>query len=1093
MKAWRVVVLFGLGLGLPLSIYGQGTTGRLSGIVADPSGAVVPGAAVNVTNMNTAETRSYQTNNDGVYDFPFLPLGHYKVEASKNGFSTFVQTGIEITGSVPVQLAISMKVGRATELVEVRDRTPALQTGTASTGKIVGSVELAELPVFQRSAVQFLNVIPGSAVNDVTGTGAADRVNGSRMGTNQVFLDGVSINTEYQGYSGGQDVAMLPDIEALSEYEVVTNNFSAEYGRAQGAAVIMNMKSGTNQFHGDAYEYWENAALNAANFFQTTVPKPPNFGNTFGATLGGPIYKNKLFFFAAYEGIRNLTPAEGQIYQVPTAKMRTGDFSELPTPIFDPTTTESQSPYARQPFAGNIISPADLSKAGMAAANAYPLPNLPGIGANYLTTPDNKLRADQVNLKVDYSIGTNDHLYGRWTYDPQDGSSDPVFPGNGNPSSATSLSHNTALQFNEVHIFRPNLLNELRFGLQRTNNVYGASRADTQGYTGSQIGIPPNDPLALGFPELLMTGCAPCTLGNPNPIVNFKQSVYEVDDAVTYIKGRQSLKFGVQVRHIEALDESLNCPAGCYTFDSSFTNNPANSTQQGNAFADVLLGDPISVSQQFVTPTDFTYTETGAFLQDDIKVSRKFTVNLGVRWDYFGALREAQGRVSEFDPAQNLIVEKNPLSTPNNHLFVPRVGFVYQITPKTVFRTAFGISTSPQLQGIGLQIQGTPPYARTQTIQNLGTYYQTLTTPAIPFGQELPALPMSHFPVTPNPTISAPYFPGSMPTPYWQMWNVTVQRQVLDNFTMTVGYVSTRGVHLDSSNEVNCNLPAASQYGPDDLFGGLTFQERLPYPDLGTLTCFGNRASSEYDGLQITAGYRFKKGLWFSAAYTWQKAMTDMPGRCCNEEFRQGVGGTSPQKDASNWRLQWAPDGSTPYHVFVGQANYELPIGPGKPLLGHGTLGKVVGGWQIGGSLVLRDGDQFGVSSADATQHVPNRICNGNLPPSQRTFTHWFNTACFVDPNPIYSLGDNGFAVINGPRNDNLDFSIFKNFQIFEGVKAQLRADAYDITNTPHLFLGRGVTLDTTTFGTFTESGSGERGLTDQPQRTMQLSLKVIF
>jgi hypothetical protein len=1095
MKTKAAALLLALALGVPLQMYAQGTTGRLSGVVTDESGALIPGATVKITNMSTAASKSYVTNADGVYEFPFLPLGRYEVEVRKSGFSAFVQTGVEITGAVPVELSVKLEIGKVSETVEVRDTTPMLQTGTASTGKVVETIELDELPIFQRDPLLILNVIPGSAVNETTatGSGAAIRVNGSRMGTSQFSLDGISINTEYEGYSGGQDVAMAPDIEALSEYGVITNNFSAEFGRAQGAVVLMNMKSGTNAFHGDIYEYWENAALNAANILETTVPKPPNFANTFGGTLGGPIIRNKLFFFFAYQGVRNLVPVEAEDYQVPTAKMRAGDFSELDTPIFDPATTQPQAPYGRQQFPGNIIPTDRLNKSGVLAAATYPLPNLPGIGANWLVTPDNKSREDQSHLKIDYNIGSKDHLYGRWTRDPTNGSTQPVFPGVGNTSGATSLGHNNALQFNEVHTFSANFLNEFRVGYQHTNLLYGATLADTQGYTGTQIGIPSNDPLTLGFPEILITGCYSCTLGNPNPIVNFKQSVYEFDDAMTLIKGRQSLKFGATVRRIEAFDESLNCPAGCYSFDASFDDNPANSADVGNGFADLLLGMPISVTQQFITPTDFHYTEVGAFLQDDVKVNRKLTLNLGVRWDYFGALREAEGRVSEYDPALNLIVEKNPLSTPNKHLFVPRIGLAYQITPKTVFRTAFGISTSPQLQGIGLQIQGTPPYARAQTIQNLGTYYSTLTVPAYPFGQELPALPQQQFPLSPQPTVSAPFFPDFIPTPYWQMWNVTIQHQLKDNVTVGLGYVGTRGVHLDSSNEVNSNLPPASEYGPDNLFGGLTFQERKPYPDMGPLTEFGNRASSEYSGLQATAAWRYKNGLWFSAAYSWEKAMTDMPGRCCNEEFRQGVGGTSPQKDISNWRTQWAPDGSTPYHVFVLQANYELPFGPGKEFLGQGRLGRVIGGWQLGGSLLLRDGDQFGVSSADALQHVPDRICNGNIPRSQRTFQRYFDTSCFVDPSPIYSLGNAGFAIINGPRDDNLDASLFKNFKLVERLRAQLRLDVYDFTNTPHEFLGRGVTLGTTTFGTFTEAGSGERGLTIQPQRTMQLSLKFIF
>lgn len=1094
MKITGIALLLGFALGVPPVMYSQGTTGRLSGVVTDKSGAIVPGATVQITDVRTNETRSALTNSAGLYEFPFLPLGLYKVEAQMKGFRTFTQTGIEITGTVPVQLPITLEVGQSTQTVQVAGVTPLLETGQTSNGATLSRTKLNELPIFKRSTMMLLNFIPGSAANDNAnpGTGAATRIDGSRMGMSQIYLDGVNINTQF---SSGADVVLEPDIEALQDVGVITNNFSAQYGRAQGAVVVMSMKSGTNQFHGEAYEFWNNAVLNAKNFFAETLPKPPSFGNNFGGTFGGPILHNKLFFFAAYNGIRNLTPVIGEFGQVPTAQMRNGDFSQLGTPIFDPTTTQSQAPYGRQAFSGSIIPPGRLNASAMKAVALYPEPNVPGIGANYIATPGSHTRMSQLNVKIDYDIKSKDRLYGRVTYAPSNNSSDPIIPNIANTNNATSTGYYDALQFNETHIFRPNLLNEVRVGFQTTGGESAASQQALSSYLGDEIGIPPNDSQEIGFPNLLFGGCVLCTLGEPTPFSQSSQKFVDANDTMTLIKGRQTLTFGGSVQHVfHALYVSTNCPAGCYNFTGNFTNNPANSADTGYSLADFELGLPISVQQGFNVPTDFHYTQGGAFLEDDIKLNLKLTLNLGVRWDYYGALDEAKGRVSEYDPATNLIVQKNPPDSPNNHLFVPRIGLAYRFTPKTVFRGAYGISTYPKLFGISNLLPAEVPFARVQTIQNTGSFYSTLTAPAIPFGNELPVIPQEAFPVTPNPTISANFFPNNMPTPYWQMWNATVQHQLMENFDLTVSYVGTRGVHLDSSNEVNCNLPAASEYGPDNLFGGLTFQQRLPYPDLGTLTCFGNRASSEYSGLQTIARWRPKHGLWFSAYYVWEKAMTDMPGNCCNEEFRQGVGGTSPQIDASNWRLQWAPDGSTPYNIAEAQANYELPFGSGKEFLNRGGLiGRAVGGWQLGGVLLLRSGDQFGVSSADAQQHLPNRICNGNLPSSQRTLQHWFNTSCFVNPSPIYSLGDAGFSIINGPRNDNLDASLFKNFHVSERVTAQFRADFYDATNTPHFFLGRGVTLGTPTFGQVTNPGDNQRGLSLQPERTGQLSLRISF
>jgi hypothetical protein len=509
----------------------------------------------------------------------------------------------------------------------------------------------------------------------------------------------------------------------------------------------------------------------------------------------------------------------------------------------------------------------------------------------------------------------------------------------------------------------------------------------------------------------------------------------------------------------------------------------------------MLLGMPYTVNQSFVTPVDLRSFEVGWFVQDTWKVSQKLSLNLGLRWDYYGALSEAQGRVSAYDPKNNALVQKSGgLSNPAKDLFVPRVGLTYLLTPKTVIRTAYGISTFPQLQGIGSDLLGIPPFARSQTLQNLGTFYETLTQPAIVLNQALPPLPQKSFPLPASPTINAPLFPNYIPTPSWQMWNFNIQRQVRNNLSVEIGYVGTRGAHLDSSTLVDANVPPASQYGPDALFGGKTFQQRKPYPDIGSLEPFDNRGDSMYNGLQANANWRFNHGLTFFASFAKQKNMTNHPGRCCNAEFRTGAGAVSFQRDISNWRLNWAPDGSTPFTSFVLSYEYELPFGPGKPFVhSSGFLRQVAGGWRLSGIYTARTGNQFGVVDRGATQQVPNRICDGRLPASQRTIDHFFDTKCFTNPDPIYSLGNAGFGIIEGPGTSNWDQSLFKTFRIKERVNLEFRADFFDILNSPHFFLGRGMLFGTANFGKNTETLDQERGLTGQANRNGQLSLKLTF
>lgn len=1072
-------------------LFAQGTTGSLSGVVTDTSGAVIPGANVTLTNMDTRTARTTPTNAFGIYEFPFAPPGRYDVSVQMKGFSAFRQTGVAVTGTQPVQLPVTLNVGEVSEVVEVLDVSPLLQTRQASNGAVINSRMVRELPVFGRSPLTLLNLVPGSAVNDVTGTGEASKINGSRMGGGiKVLLDGVNIGRENSG-SNGTGIVSNPQLESLAEVNVITNNYSAEYGRVEGAVVAMNLKSGTNAFHGDAREFWRSHPLDARNYFNRGA-KPPFFSHQFGGTLGGPIRRNKLFFFGAYEGTRTLTPRQGILDTVPTDKVRRGDLSELTAPIFDPTTTQPTGLNARQQFPGNVIPASRLNVSAAKAVQLYPQPNRPGIASNLLVTPRTKTRRDAMDFKVDYYIGPKDSVYGRFSMQPIDSSNPPrLYNFIGDPPNATSTTDNYAAQFNHTHTFAPNLLNEFRFGYLNTNSINGASAENLKGYLGDQIGIPANDPLAISFPQLDIRGWD--QLGFARPFNNSQQAGFQFDDTVSLLKGRHGLKFGVQTRWFAPYDRRNQCPAGCYGFNGSFTNNPADPRAVGNAMADFLLGMPFTVSQQFSTPLDLRSTEVGFFLQNDLKVSRNLTLNLGIRWDYFGALSEFKGRLAAYDPASDALVQRPSLSKAPKNLFVPRVGFAYVVTPKTVIRAAYGISTFPQLQGIGNDLLGIPPFSRAQVVERRGTFFQNLTEPAIVLGQALPSLPQRAFPLPASPSINAPYFPNRIPTPSWQMWNFTIQRQVTASLSFDVGYVRTRGAHLDSSTNVDANVPPASQYGPDALFGGKTFQQRRPYPNIGTLIPFDNRGDSEYNGLQTSVNWRPRHGLLFMASYAKQKNMTNHPGRCCNAEFRAGAGGISYQRDISNWKLNWSPDGSTPYDVLVLTYLYELPWGPGKPFLNHkGIVGHIVGGWNVNGTFTARGGNQFGVAAPGAQQGNSDRICDGRLPKNQRSLDRWFDTSCFLNPSPIYRLGNSGYAVLEGIGVTNLDFSALKKFRIHERIEAHFRADFFDLTNTPHFFTGRGVLVGSPNFGKINTS-STERGLTAQPNRSGQLSLRIVF
>ena len=1048
----------------------QVTSGGLSGNVFDTSGSVVPDVKIVLTNSGTGIAHATASDTTGRYEFPFLPPGEYQIEAEKNGFSGFRQRGILVRVSMTTRLDLSLAVGEVKSVVEVRSETPVLQMEHASLGNVVEEAQIRQLPLNGRNAFSLINLTAGSSLND--GSGVQSSINGGRIQTNKVLLDGVQINQEYSGGSGGGGIVFAPELDSVREFNVITNMYSAEFGRILGGVVTVNLKSGSNEFHGSVFEYWRNTLLEARSFFNTTGVKPRFFQHQFGGSAGGPVRKNKVFFFGSYQGTRNVQPSQGFI-TVPAPQMLKGDFSALlPRQIFDPQTTQADT-LNRLPFAGNLIPASRLNRVAVAAGPFWPLPNGSGTVNNFFTAFANRATNNSGTGRIDYRLRDADQMYFRLTLQDNftlNGSAFP--PGNvANPNLPHTWSPNLSFQVNETHIFRPTFINEFRFGFLASSFHQDGPLSNE--YTGEAIGIPKNSDRETGFPVLAPSGFQ--QLGAIRPRILYAQQSWQWDDTVSYLRGGHSLKFGGQVRHLAPLDFLNNRPAPSYTFSGFYTNQPSNSRlAAGNSMADFMLGTPVSIIQiRQEAPMDTRSNEIGLYAQDDFRLSRRLTLNLGARWDFFGAPNEIGGNITTYDPKTNSFLRKNPPAHASRRLFGPRAGVTYLVTGRTVIRTGYGISYFPQLQGVQSSwANNDPPFITQHNFSNTGSFASTYVTGPYPLGAPLPGFAPITLPFPADATLTGAFFPERIPHPYVQMWNLTVQRRVAGDTSVELSYVGDKGTHLDTGFGSNMNQLPPALNGPDSLFGGRTIQQRLPYPGVGSIVFYANLGDATYHALQATARWRNRHGIWLQAAYTHAKALSDFSGR--------GSAGNSTRtfnnqpRDWTNLRLDKGIDAFSLRHALVLNYGLELPFGPGKPYLRTGGWRQlIVAGWQASGILTLRTGFPFSVNSNTGGQGWPNRLCNGNLDAAQRSLSRWFDTGCFVLPSPTYSLGNAGVDILESPGFRNLDLSLFKRFYVHERKNLEFRSDFFNSTNTPH-FGTPSRFLDAADFGRVS-SASGSR------------------
>ena len=1068
---------FTLGLFLvATTAFGQNIRGTLLGTVRDPSGGVIKGARVTVRHVSTGLVREEATNDAGEYLFAQLPVGQYDLSAEQSGFKKVERQGILLQVDDKLRVDVDLSVGAVTETIAVEAAAPVIQTDSATVGNVVDNKKVTELPLNGRNFLQLNLLVPG-ANQGVKGSqnqtqGGSITVNGAREQGNNFLLDGVDNNDlAINQYS----VAI--STEAIQEFKVQASTYTAEFGRSGGAQVNIATKSGTNQYHGVLYEYLRNADLDAKNFFDRPGPIPPFKRNQFGASVGGPVIKDKTFFFFNWESTR-VRQGITRVATVPTAAMKQGDFSALlpGTVIYDPGTLNAQG--LRAPFDGNKIPSSKFDKVGQALLNLYPDPNT-SVGTNsglFTSSPGKSDNFDQYTGRVDHRFGQNDNVFARYSFIKEDrfDTFDPFCSVTNVPGwGCNTLNGGQNFVISHVHLFGSNKVNELRLGYNRTRG--GIFQQDQSTDLSTQLGIAgtSRSPLDFGMVRILPSGYDSVGDGGNLP-QDRKDNTYQVTDSFAYTTGRHSLKFGGDFRRFQLNLLFDSNARGNLTFTPFYTRSQANTGTGGNSIAELLLGVPqgSSVSRSFAgitgnTVTAFRTYSLNYFVQDDWRVLPNLTLNLGLRWEYNSPVIDKYNHLGTFDPSVsgNIRVsspEKQDLYDVSKKQFAPRVGFAY--TPfgqKTVFRGGYGVFWDDKLLNIHLTPALSPPVLVPLTF-NPSTNGVPNISVSNPFGGQAAA---GGFP-------SATWLENPFNNGYTQQWSFNVQRELPAAMGFTVGYVGSKGTHLD--HQYNANLPR-----PSTVF----VQANRPYPTFGNVTVNSASASSSYNALQVSLEKRFSRGLSFLTGYTWSKSIDD------------GSAWNAPALNVFNLHAERGLSTFDTRHRFVASYTYDLPFGRGRTFGSNwsGLENEILGGWQTNGILTFQSGNPIDIQSGVTTLTGTNSNTRPDVTGDPNDFHHdpakWFNTSVFNN-NFLGRFGNAGRNFVIGPGTADFDFALLKRFPLFsENRYLQFRSEFFNIANHPN-FDNPNNLVTSPSFGRVTSAGASDPRLSS---RQIQFALRLVF
>ncbi len=1042
------------------ALYGQGNTGSFVGTVIDPSSAVVAGAKVTVSNVRTGVKTEGTTDAQGNYVFNFLSPGTYRIETEVAGFKKFVRDGVNLETGRQLRIDVNLETGAVTETVNITATTPLLETETGTLSGTIENRQVISLPTLGRNPQDFRLLVPG-VVQNRDGNSITQ---GGLVRKDPYYIDGAHSSNHVWS---GNPVNPNPDV--IQEFKIVTNSFSAEFGETSGSVMQSTTKSGTNEIHGSLFEFLRNDKLNAGNYYTHT--RPILRLNQYGGTLGGPIKKNKTFYFGDIQVTSQRGTSAFNNLTVPTQPFREGDFSSLtnaagvPIAIFDPATATGTN-NQRTAFPGNIVPASRISPAARNVQALYPLPQVNTNFANYTNFGAVKNDNIEYDAKVDHNFSDSDKFFTRYSGRKTDSTPATAFPdpkaGGRNPGQlgfGATKNHSRQVVTNYVRIFSPRVTNDLHLGWfqtypKRTVAGYGEVSTNSLGI----VGLPNGDD-KLGTPDFQFTNYAP--LGSSGDTLFFElQDSKSLVNVTSWVKDRHTIKFGGEARLIRTDNLQPNPGTTRWDFQPIYTNQ-IGVANTGWDYASFLLGMPRNFAYRIFPGFFQSRTSVYAlFVQDDFRVNRKLTINLGLRWDAPLWYREARDRSGVFDLERGQYQQfgqngfrRTPWPNDLNN-FGPRFGFAYNATEKTVIRGGFGLfNVGTMSSGAFGFMLSAPIFADADEGR-----YNTID-------QITPRTTLDRIPYTPadklgRNSLSVTVFPDDNPTSYFSQWNLNVQRQI-GGFMFEMGYAGSKGSHLHYGSY---NLNAI----PVDLAPEARGRRIAPfvrYPQYPNgVTSASWIGSSSYHSLQLKSERRFSRGLSYLASFTFSKLInTGENGYrdpLNNRDLDRGI-----SLDSSPYRFTFAPV-------------YELPFGRGRQFdIRNRALDAIVGGWEMTAITTIQAGFPINPGNSIDTcvcgsAVYPNVNGDPNLPKGDRTVNRWFNTAAFSSPAQ-WTIGNAGRGLVWGPGLKNLDFTVSK-----------FRTEAYNITNTPY-FANPNVTFGAGTFGRITGVSNSAR--------QMQMALKLYF
>jgi len=1078
----------------------QAVSGTILGSVTDATGAVVVGAKVTLAHTATGLVRTVVTDSAGEYIAPSLPPGVYTVSAEMAGFRRVSLTNVQLGVDQKARIDLTLEVGQTGETVQVEAAAPLVQTDSSDLSGTVNETQIKNLPLNGRDFVQLTRTLPGVLRGipgaNIDGAGslawrasASFSANGMRTRDNNFLLDGVDNNETWLN-----SVVIFPSIDALEEFKVQTSTYSAEFGRSSGGVVNIQIKSGTNAFHGSVFEFLRNDKLDANDFFNNKNGrvKPPFKQNQFGGTLGGHIRRDKTFFFGDYQGGR-IRDGRTYLSTVPTLKMRSGDFSELTRVIYDPLTGK--------PFTGNLIPASQQDPAARAIIDKlYPQPNVAGTRAangqiinNFLYNPVLQRSDDQFDGKIDNYFSQNNHFFGRYSFERTNRFLPATLP-HGDAGftfgAGSGLIRAQSLALNDTHTFSPRWLNEFRFGFSRI--AFKVTSIDAGTNLAQSVGIPGVNitDTATAMSQITFTPGDIRNLGaNANqPLLTFLDT-FQWFDNVTHTRGAHTLKLGANLTRRRRNIFNVDNIVGQFNFRSDITSNCGGTTSActidpntGFSFASFVLGYATGVTRGLMQGVvGERRPEYGAYIQDDWRVNSKLTVNLGLRYDLFVPYVEVFDRQSNFETSTGKFIVASEDATINGKKygrylqvipktdFAPRIGFAYDVFGKgrTVVRGGYGIFWNNPLTGTSSSKPINPPFLLSNSLT-------TTLLPTLRLRDGIPAPPPLNVNAVPSGTTRSIFDP-EFRDGYAQQWNLNVSQQFGRNYALELSYVGSKGTHLVIKQDINQAPPVV---GVRDSNVNRPFIKLAP--GLRALSQVQSRGDSHHHALLAKFSSRFSNGLSFVNSYTFGKTIdivSDTEGATQNAyDFRR-------DRAVSDFDIK---------HTFTSSWTYELPFGKGK-LIGGGAgelADKFIGGWQLSGILLLRSGLPFTVNQSQSllstgTGNRPNRIASGKL--DNPTIDQWFDLSAFVPTTDnTGTYGNSGRNILRAPSQANVDLSLVKVTRFRERFEHQFKVEFFNAFNHPQ-FAAPGNSIGTASAGVISSLLFGATA------RQIQIAMKLSF